>query len=222
MITYKDGQFVREFHTLEEVGTLSAEAFEYFSVYLLKLLGYRNIFVSKKRGSFRADGGVDIRAEHNGDTVVGQCKHWREGGGRHGYMPIEQVRALGGAMLQENTKESVFISTLPFSKTAKDYAASVNMRLIGPDEITTVIQGSSYGFRGGHWRLRYHLHRIAQMLGLREIMNEFTRRVFLLVIFMLLIYSARYWVSALFKILLELENLLSTHLQEITVVVPTQ
>lgn len=137
MITYIDKQQFGLMQSLSDVLNLSPKAFEYFSKFLLEELGYTNVQVSKKHGSHGADGGIDIFARKDEERVLGQCKKWNKG--RAGYMPVEQVRALGGSMREHDAEEGVFISTLPFSETTRKYAERVNIFLIGPDEISKVL-----------------------------------------------------------------------------------
>lgn len=162
MISYVDRQFVRAFHTMDEVQDLSPQAFEYFSKYMLEELGYTRVQVSPKHGEFNADGGIDIYAQHNGNSVVGQCKKYTERSGRAGYMKFEYVQALGGAMLKTKAQEGVFVSTLPFSKTSKQYALSVNMRLIGPDELNAFMAQYPEAVKHN----QFGLDRIANFFGL--------------------------------------------------------
>jgi len=188
MITYVDRQFVQTFHSREEVQDLSPKAFEYFSKYLLETMGYSHVQVSPKHGAFNADGGIDLYAQRNGNLVVGQCKHYSERSGRGGYMKFEYVQALGGAMLKEGAQEGVFVSTLPFSKTSRDYAASVNMRLIGPEEINDVMAQFPEGLSRGKWRVSYGLHRVAKFLGLKQLANEIMGRILALAFLILLLF----------------------------------
>jgi restriction endonuclease Mrr len=137
VITYIDKQQFGLMQSLDDVFSLSPKAFEYFSKFLLEGLGYTNVQVSKKHGDHGADGGIDIFAKQDEERVLGQCKKWTKG--RAGYMPVEQVRALGGSMKEHDADKGVFISTLPFSETTRRYAERVNICLIGPYEIEQVI-----------------------------------------------------------------------------------
>ncbi|MDO8468162.1 MAG: restriction endonuclease [Candidatus Peribacter sp.] len=181
---------------------LSPKAFEYFSKYLLETMGYEHVQVSPKHGAFNADGGIDLYAQRNGNLVVGQCKHHSERSGRGGYMKFEYVQALGGAMLKAGAQEGVFVSTLPFSRTSKDYAASVNMRLIGPEEINDVMAQSPEGFSRGKWRVSYGLHRVAKFLGLKQLANELMERILALAFLILLLFLLPHILPALFKVIM--------------------
>jgi restriction endonuclease Mrr len=139
MITFVDYRKFKRFSSMNEVMEIEPYAFEYFSLCLLGVLGYTDGEVTKKFGRFHADDGVDITAKRNGCTVIAQCKRWQKYSGRFGRMPIEQVRALRASMVDKGADEAVFVSTLPFGEMAKRYAEGVNMRLIGPQEITNVL-----------------------------------------------------------------------------------
>ena len=140
MISYLDRSLLGTFHSFTQVEELTGDAFEYFSALILGDMGYESVRVSPKHSDFRADGGIDLYAEHNGEHVVGQCKRHSIKSGRYGYMKFEYVQALGGAMLRAKATEGVFVSTLPFSKTSKEYAEAVNIVLIGPDEIREFVE----------------------------------------------------------------------------------
>ena len=137
MREYLDKEGFKRIRSMDEVKDLTCKTFEYFSKWLLSEFGYEKVWVSKKKGKYQSDGGVDIKAEQNGFCVVGQCKNLERG--RGGYMPIEHVRALGGSMKERNVNNGVFVSTLPFGKAAKECAKKLNIRLIGPSEIMRVL-----------------------------------------------------------------------------------
>ncbi len=180
---------------MEEVHRLTPTEFEYFSKHLLTELGYSEVLVSPKFGTFHADGGVDIYAKHNGHFVVGQCKHWAKG--RAGYMPIEQVRALGGSMKEKNASEGVFISTLPYGRHTRIYAMNVGMTLIGPYEIASVMKKVNPLFKA---RSSF-FHRLIAILGLRQLLRqEILPRVYALVGLIILLAVLPYvfpWVMRL-------------------------
>lgn len=158
MITYVDRSLLGTFRSFAQVEELTGDAFEYFSALILEDMGYESVRVSPKRGDFRADGGIDLFAEHNGKLVVGQCKRHSSKSGRYGYMKFEYVQALGGAMLRAKAEEGVFVSTLPFSKTSKEYAEAVNIVLIGPDEINEFVEKNAEKIHGEESEEIYTLH----------------------------------------------------------------
>ncbi|MFH1444230.1 MAG: restriction endonuclease [Candidatus Peregrinibacteria bacterium] len=131
--------------SMSDIRSLSPQAFEYFSKFLLEELGYSHVQVSQKIGKFHADGGVDIRARHNGAYVIGQCKLLKKG--RAGLTPVLHVRALGGSMKETKAVASIFVSTLPFGKKSRIHAIRVNMSLIGPSEIASVMKKVNPSFK---------------------------------------------------------------------------
>lgn len=62
---------------LEEIQTALAEIdwyqFEKFCAALLRAEGY----VVERKGGAKPDGGVDLIAEKNGESMLVQCKHWK-------------------------------------------------------------------------------------------------------------------------------------------------
>lgn len=186
---------------MNEVRHLSPKAFEYFSKYLLKEMGYSDVLVSPKHGTFYADGGVDIYAKHNGNLVVGQCKKWTKG--RAGHMPIEHVRALGGSMREKNASEGVFISTLPYGKRAKIYAVSVGMVLIGPHEIAEVMRKVNPKFKAHS----SFIGRLMMVLGLRQFFRkEVLPRIYALIALIILIVAFPYVFPWAMKLLFGVTN----------------
>lgn len=145
MKTYINQDDFRNMRSMGEIRELSPQAFEYFSKFLLQEMGYENVEVSPKEGSHHADNGVDIYARHNGNFVVGQCKRWYRG--ISGYMPITEIRALGGTMNQFKAQEGVFISPLRYGKRARIFATSININLIGSDEIARVMRTMNPKFK---------------------------------------------------------------------------
>ena len=121
-----------EIVSMDDVLNLSPAEFESFTEHLLTAKGYTDIFQSPKMGRNRTDGGVDIYAKYNGRKVIVQCKRWRK---EKAYMPIGELRKLAGIVRDNKAVESVFISTLPFSKESKKFAFKNDMTLIGPEEI---------------------------------------------------------------------------------------
>lgn len=139
MLKFLDRMGFARLHSMEDILNLSPDAFEYFSKFLLEKNGYESVRVSRKRGPYHADGGVDIEASKDKLRVYGQCKKWKNSQ-RGGFMPIEQVRALGGSMSRDGVTEGVFISTLPFGKEATNDAKKLHIELIGPERIQSIMQ----------------------------------------------------------------------------------
>ncbi len=188
---------------MEEVRHLSPSAFEYFSKYLLKEFGYSDVQVSPKYGTFHADGGIDLYARHNGNFVVGQCKSWTKG--RAGYMPIEQVRALGGSMKEKHAPEGVFVSTLPFGKQSRIYAMSVGMTLIGPSEIAATMRRVNPAFKARSSFFRWFI----EALELRQLFRkEIMPRVYALIVLVILLIALPHVWPWIMRIIMRIQEIL--------------
>jgi hypothetical protein len=155
MIAFLDRLGFSRLSSMQDVLSLTPTAFEYFTKFLMEQAGYADVRVTRKRGRYRADGGVDVKATREGRSVYVQCKRWLTSR-RGGFMPIEEVRALGGVMKMNGVNEGLFVSTLPFGMTAAEEAARLNIALWGPDEISRLMQGinAGWGTRRGRslWR----------------------------------------------------------------------
>src|SRR3989344_6419376 len=138
MIRFLDKVGFAQLSSMNEIFDLTPTAFEYFSKYLLENEEYSNVRVRKKTGRYHADGGVDLEATRDGNIVYVQCKKWR-GSFRGGFMPIDNIRALNGCMSRDGVSEGVFISTLPFGKQAKSEAKQMHIRLVGPNDIQSIM-----------------------------------------------------------------------------------
>ena len=155
MITYLDRLGFSRLASMEDVRSLTPRVFEYFTKFLMERAGYANVRVTPKRGRYHADGGVDLEATQEGRTVCVQCKRWLKSQ-RGGFMPIEQVRALVAPMKIRGVTEGLFVSTLPFGKTATEEASKLNITLWGPEEISRLMGGINprwgSGGRRSLWR----------------------------------------------------------------------
>jgi len=156
MIAFLDRIGFSRLSSLDDVRSLTPRVFEYFTKFLMERSGYADVRVTRKRGRYHADGGIDLTATRSGRPVCVQCKRWLTSK-RGGYMPIDQVRALGGVMKRCGAREGLFVSTLPFGKTATAEARELNITLWGPDEISRRMERINRRWGSGRrwtpWRL---------------------------------------------------------------------
>lgn len=124
--------------SLEEIKTMHPLRFEWFCKYFLPYMGYKSLYVSKKKGSHMADGGVDLYGKFCGQKVLIQCKRLNKGAG--GYVPVHYIRELGGCLKRDGIDRGALVATLPFSKTCYEEARDLNIELIGRDEIVATMQ----------------------------------------------------------------------------------
>ena len=153
MIAFLDRLGFSRLASMQDVRSFTPTAFEYFTKFLMERTGYAQVRVTRKRGRYHADGGVDVTATREGHVVYVQCKRWltsKQGG----FMPIEQVRALGGVMKRDGVTEGLFVSTLPFGVTARAEASALHITLWGPEEISRMMERISTAWGNGRrWSL---------------------------------------------------------------------
>jgi len=153
MIRFLDRLGFSRLASLDEVRSLTPTAFEHFTKFLMEREGYATVGVSRKRGRYHADGGVDLTAAREGHAVYVQCKRWLVSK-RGGYMPIDQVRALGGVMKRDGVAEGLFVSKLPFGHASTVEASALNITLWGPEEISRLMRQINVRWGNGRrWSL---------------------------------------------------------------------
>ena len=126
--------------SIAEITSMHPERFEYFCKFILEHMDYEGVLVTKYYG----DGGVDIRGWKDGHPFIGQCKRITKG--FHGYVPIKEIRALGGCMLRDKILHGIFMATLPFSTLDQKEAEKMKIKLIGLEEIYEVMKRINLNF----------------------------------------------------------------------------
>jgi len=136
MLTKQDFLRIRG---IEEVKELTPREFEYFSKFLLEYLGYKKVRVTPKKGYYGSDGGIDVVCEYENQKVHVQSKKWNIASHKRDYVPVKEIRELGGCMYRDKVKKGVFISTLQFHQKAKKEAKQMNIELIDDSDIEKVL-----------------------------------------------------------------------------------
>jgi restriction system protein len=72
-----------------------------------------------------ADGGVDLKLQRNGETVVVQCKRWNRR-----RVPVEIVRELYGVMIHNGATAAKLVATTNFTHEAIDFAGGKPIELV--------------------------------------------------------------------------------------------
>ena len=73
------------------------------------------------------DGGIDgiIKEDRLGlDTIYIQAKRWEN------TVPVKEIRDFAGALLSKKSKKGIFLTTSTFPKSAYDYVASIEPKII--------------------------------------------------------------------------------------------
>ena len=107
--------------SLDTLKDMSWRDFERLTAETFHKIGYR---VSEKGGR-RADGGIDLLIERDGQTFTVQCKHWVRG-----YVGVTIVREAVGVALHEGVSGAYVVTVLGFTKAARDFARGKPVHLV--------------------------------------------------------------------------------------------
>jgi restriction system protein len=83
-----------------------------------------------------ADGGVDLKLQRNGQTVIVQCKRWN---GRR--VPVEIVRELYGVMIHNAATSAKLVATTNFTREAIDFARGKPIELVNAKALVNLLRG---------------------------------------------------------------------------------
>jgi len=83
-----------------------------------------------------ADGGVDLKLQRNGETVIVQCKRWN---GRR--VPVEIVRELYGVMIHNAATSAKLVATTTFTREAIEFARGKPIELVDGKALVTLLGG---------------------------------------------------------------------------------
>ncbi|HVF47309.1 MAG TPA: restriction endonuclease [Pyrinomonadaceae bacterium] len=113
---------------LEKVKSCSPAFFERLVVELLVSMGYGGTLQDAGAALGRSgDGGIDgiIKEDRLGlDVIYLQAKRWEN------TVPGKEVREFAGALQWKRAKKGVFITTSDYSKSAREFAGSIDTKII--------------------------------------------------------------------------------------------
>ncbi|MDR0332313.1 MAG: restriction endonuclease [Dysgonamonadaceae bacterium] len=113
---------------IEKIKECSPNFFERLVVDLLIKMGYGGSRKEAGRVIGKSgDGGIDgiINEDKLGlDSIYIQAKKWEK------TVPVGQVRDFAGSLLSKKAKKGIFISTSDYPKSAYDYVASIEHRIV--------------------------------------------------------------------------------------------
>jgi restriction system protein len=124
---------------LEKVKSCSPAFFERLVVELLVKMGYGGTLQDAGKAVGKSgDGGIDgiIKEDRLGlDVIYLQAKRWE------GNVSRPEIQKFAGALLGNQARKGVFITTSDFTKEAKDYAKSItsNIILINGEELAELM-----------------------------------------------------------------------------------
>lgn len=108
------------------------EAYEKFCVKKLEEKYPEYLIQRTKKGRYGSDGGIDFVFRKQGDKIIclGQAKNWKRNSRGKAFIPVKEIRELGGCMLRENVKNGIFVSNLPISKKGRIEAKKMNIEIL--------------------------------------------------------------------------------------------
>ncbi|NUM72440.1 MAG: restriction endonuclease [Ignavibacteriaceae bacterium] len=126
--SYSDLNRLLKSEIIEKIKTCSPKFFEGLVVDLFLKMGYGGSQAEAGEVLGKSnDGGIDgiIKEDRLGlDTIYIQAKKWEN------MVPISQVRDFAGALLAKKAKKGIFITTSSFPKSAHDFVASIDPRIV--------------------------------------------------------------------------------------------
>lgn len=116
--------------SIESVRALSWLDFERLIGEYFNRQGY-SVAENTKQG---ADGGVDLRLVKNGESVIVQCKHWKNKIG----VPV--VREHLGAVTAQKASRGIVVTSGKFTRTARTFAVENNVGLIDGSDLAELFE----------------------------------------------------------------------------------
>jgi restriction system protein len=115
---------------IETIRSISWQEFEELVGEAYRRKGYR----VEESGGGGADGGVDLVLKKNGETLLVQCKHWRQ------YkIGVKVIRELYGVVTAENATGGIVISSGAFTQETIDFTKGKPLELIGGIELVKMV-----------------------------------------------------------------------------------
>lgn len=76
------------------------------------------------------DGGIDLRLRKDGKRTYVQAKHWR-----NRKVGVRPVRELAGVVTTAGVEAGIVVSSIGFTREARQFAASAGIELVGPEQL---------------------------------------------------------------------------------------
>lgn len=111
---------MRGVRRIEDILDGSPSDFERLCRELFAAMGYHVLRVGGQ-----SDGGVDVRAMRTGETVLIQCKRWR-----NRPVGVKVVRELLGVVVSEGAAQGILVTTSHFTREAQNFAVGQPLILI--------------------------------------------------------------------------------------------
>lgn len=117
---------------IEDIRRLSWQEFELFVGEALRQQGYTVL----EYGGGGADGGIDLIARKSGETMLVQCKHWK-----NRRVGVKVIREVFGLLMAEEATKALIVTTGQFTEAAHSFANNKTVQLMGGEELVQFIGG---------------------------------------------------------------------------------
>ena len=127
---YRRRHLLENIRDLDELRAMRWSDFELLVGEYYRRGGYRVI----ERGGGGADGGVDLELRRDGETLLVQCKRWRERA-----VKVQPVRELWGVVSHEGATGAVFVASGRFTADALAFARGKRYQLIDGEHLLQLV-----------------------------------------------------------------------------------
>jgi hypothetical protein len=91
----------------------------------------------KRLGGAKADGGIDLLVENNGQQLIVQCKHWR-----NWTVGVRHIRELLGAMTDAKVETGVLVTLRGCTQDATEFEKKHNIHIVDEAELVKLMRMS--------------------------------------------------------------------------------
>lgn len=116
--------------SIEKIRSLSWREFELLVGEFYRRKGY----MVEERGGPEPDGGVDVVLRKEGETVLVQCKHWKDS--KVGVRPVRELR---GVITHLGATRGILIASGQYTDEARRFAESNGIDLVNGDALAAMI-----------------------------------------------------------------------------------
>ena len=121
------------YRTLDTIRAMPWRTFEYLCAEAYRQRGYD----VRERGGAAPDGGVDLEARGNGETLLIQCKRYRSSS----KVGVDRVRSLLGAVTHEGASRGVLVCSGSFTQAALQLGHDPRIELVDGSHLVDWLGG---------------------------------------------------------------------------------
>lgn len=122
----------KRFKNTQSMADIRSLSWRQFETYVGELFRNEGYFVLETPEG--PDNGVDLVLRKDGEKTYVQCKHWKTN-----QVGVDKVRELLGSMTAGGAHAGIFVTSGTYTQPAKALARECGIRLIGGDELVTLI-----------------------------------------------------------------------------------